>query len=128
MSAEESTAVVRSVLERLWRGDYGVLEEHPGYWETRQHFPAMHAAFPDLAGTIQRQIAVGDLVATHATYRATHTGEWLGIAPTGKAVTFQGLHLDRVADGKVVHHNAEIGWFGVLVQLGVLPLRPTGPA
>jgi hypothetical protein len=34
----------------------------------------------------------------------------------------QDVSLDRVVDELVVEYNGESGWFGVLFDLGVLPL------
>lgn len=125
MSNEESNKQLLARLTRvLAEGDLDDLTEHPGYYEARQRFPALRAAFPDLTVTIDRQLAARDLVCTHAWFEGTHSGEWLGIAPTGKRVRFQNIALDQVVDGKVVQHNAESGWLSLLMALEVLPLRP----
>jgi predicted ester cyclase len=36
--------------------------------------------------------------------RATHRGEFFGIPPTGKQVTVTGIHVLRIADGKIAEH------------------------
>ena len=123
MDTEANKAVVRHILENLRPGNLEVLEGHPGYWQTRQVFPATFAAFPDFRMTVKRQIAEGDEIATLAICRGTHLGEFLGIPPTGKEVSFQSMNLDRVVDGKVVQHNGEAGWFSVFLNLGALPLK-----
>ena len=43
----------------------------------------------------------GDLVASRWEGRGKHTGELMGIAPTGKDAIVSGLPLSRVADGKI---------------------------
>lgn len=126
MDTEANKAVVRHILENLRPGNLAVLEAHPGYWQTREVFPATFAAFPDFRMTVERQIAEGDEVATFATCRGTHLGEFLGIPPTGKEVSFQSMNLDHVVDGKVVQHNGEAGWFSVFLNLGALPLKREG--
>lgn len=119
---ERNKRLLRRLTKIIVDGDLEDLADHPGYYETRHRLPALRAAFPDLTVTIERQVAEGDLVATHAWFEGTHTGEWLGIAPTGKRVRFQNVSVDRVEDGKVVQHNAESGWLSLLMTLGVLPL------
>ncbi len=64
-------------------------------------------AFPDYHGTNVIQIAEGDLVANRFVYYGTHLGEFKGLAPTGRQVTFEGLSIDRVVDGKIVESWAE---------------------
>ncbi len=58
---------------------------------------------------------------TRWTFRGTQTGEYLGIPPTGRRVTFTGTTIYRIADGKA----AECWWnydtLGMLQQLGVIP-------
>lgn len=58
------------------------------------------SAFPDLHDTIEEQIAEGDRVATRFTMRATHRGEFLGIAPAGREVVLTGVVIYRVSEGK----------------------------
>ena len=51
----------------------------------------------------------------------THSGEFMGVAPTGRRVTMSGIDIVRVAGGKIVEF-----WYGehlleLMQQLGVLP-------
>ncbi len=45
----------------------------------RDRWPMMQAAFPDMSWTIGRQVAEGDLVATHTWLEGTHLGPFVGI-------------------------------------------------
>ena len=45
----------------------------------------------------------------------------MGIAPTGNQVTFTGIDILRIADGKVVEHWGNVDELGMLRQLGVIP-------
>lgn len=54
-------------------------------------------------------------------FRGTHTGEFFGIPPTGKSVTFSGMHLMRIADGKIAEHWGNNDDLGLMRQLGVVP-------
>lgn len=78
-------------------------------------------AFPDGRITIEDQVAEGDRVATRWTGRGTHTGDLMGITPTGKEVTVSGLTIDRLADGKIVESWQLFDALGMLVQLGAIP-------
>src|SRR5215471_2883799 len=59
-------------------------------------------AFPDGQYTIEDMIAEGDRVVVRQTFRGTHRGDFLGIAPTGKPVTVTEIEIFRFANGKSV--------------------------
>ena len=120
---ERNKAIVLGMYERLHRGELAVLDDHPGMAETKVYFPLAFAAFPDLAARVEQVIAEGDKVVVHIWLTGTHTGPLAGIPPTGKAVEFQLIAIDRLEDGRVVQHNSEEGWMNVMMQLGVLPFR-----
>lgn len=124
MSIEEKKQLVRRLEVAGIEGDLSELDDHPGYWQMRKVMPRLRRAFPDMTTTLQRQVAEGDLVASYSILEGTHTGRFMGIEPTGKKVRFQHVAIDEVRDGKVVEHNGESGWLGVLVELGVLPVKP----
>src|ERR1700686_3421146 len=60
------------------------------------------SGFPDARVTVEDLVAEGDKVASRVTVSGTHTGEYFGVAPTGKRVTFSMRNIDRVASGKIV--------------------------
>jgi predicted ester cyclase len=51
----------------------------------------------------------------------THTGELLGIPPTGKPVDVTGIWIDRVQGGKIVEEWGVSDQLGMLQQVGVVP-------
>lgn len=72
-------------------------------------------------------IAEGDKVSARFIVSGTHTGEFLGIPPTGNAVTIIGTGIIRFADGKDVEHHVNFDALGLMQQLGVLPAeQPAG--
>ncbi len=84
-------------------------------------YTGLRAAFPDIHFTIEDQIAAADRVVTRWSARATHSGEFQGIPPTGNAVVVTGIDIDRIADGKVVECWPVVDELGLLHQLGVAP-------
>ena len=74
---------------------------------------------------IRNLIGDGDLVAVHATHRAVHTGDLMGIAPTGREVAYDYVHILRFRDGKAVEHWSVRDDATLMRQLGVTPGRPT---
>jgi predicted ester cyclase len=49
-----------------------------------------------------------------------HTGEFMGIPPTGKHVVCRFASFDKVVDGKIVSSEIFPDMLGLFVQLGVM--------
>ncbi len=58
--------------------------------------------FSDLKVSVLDAFAEGDMVATRVLYEGVHTGECMGIAPTGRKITFEGLENFRLENGIIV--------------------------
>jgi predicted ester cyclase len=84
--------------------------------------------FPDFHAIVEDEIAEDDLVAQRITCYGTHQGEFSGIRPTGRPVSFQIIEISRAgADGKFAEHWSSADLPGVLRQLAG-PAQATGPA
>jgi predicted ester cyclase len=79
---------------------------HAGRAQTLAAFAEIRTAFPDMSLEILEMIAEGDTVVTHWRPTATHRGPYRGVAPTGQQVTWSGLALHRVGDGRIAEHLA----------------------
>ena len=66
-------------------------------------------------------IAEGDKVVIRWVNTATHTGDLMGIPPTGKTVTLTGTDIFRIEDGKLAEMWQNWDQMGMLIQLGVIP-------
>lgn len=85
-------------------------------------FLGLHlGAFPDVRATVEDLLADGDKVIVRVSYRGTHQGAFMGMAPTGKQITVMGIHIFRVANGKLVEHWGLTDRIAALRQLGVVP-------
>ncbi len=88
------------------------------------HVRGVRAVYPDLQIAIQHQIAEGEWVATALSAVGTHSGEWLGMAPTHKRLTFTGVNLNRVVNGKIVEHGGAANMLHPFLAAGALvPVR-----
>ena len=78
------------------------------------------ASFPDVHMEIVELIAEGDKVVGRFTCSATHLGEWLGQAPTGRRFErVDEVAIFRFRDGKIVHAWSLEDTLGRLQQLGL---------
>ncbi len=90
---------------------------------------SLFQGFPDIQHTIfQRKgfanediIAEGDKVVYRTTLKGTHTGEFMGIPPTGKSVVINDFNLLRIAEGKIVESWYDCNLLAVMRQLGLMP-------
>jgi predicted ester cyclase len=87
----------------------------------KQVFRLLHTAFPDLQIEIEDLIPEGDLVVGRVTARGSHQGEFMGIAPTGKPVSFNAIDVVRIAGGKIVERWSQADNLALLQQLGAVP-------
>ncbi len=92
----------------------------------KEHITGVRRTYPDLMLTVEHQIAEGDWVATLITARGTHTGTWLGMKPTGKVLTYSGVNLDKVVNGRIVEHGGAANMLGPLLEAGAV--RIVGPS
>lgn len=79
-------------------------------------------AFPDLTYRVDLQVIQGNLVATRFTATGTHTGTFQGIPPTGRRVTYTGIDMNRVVDGRIVEAWVNYDALGLLQQIGAVPI------
>jgi predicted ester cyclase len=80
-------------------------------------------AFSDLERTNVLSFASddGEYVCTVDTYRDTHDGELMGIAPTGASVEVQGVVMVRIENGQIAEMWNLMNFLGLLQQIGVVP-------
>jgi steroid delta-isomerase-like uncharacterized protein len=90
-----------------------------------QHNNVFGQAFTDKHFTLKDQIAEGDKVVARATWRATHTGEFRGLPPTGKQIAISAFIIDRVKNGKIVEHWSLFDQMSMMQQLGIVPSPQT---
>jgi predicted ester cyclase len=94
-------------------------DQKPGPEGFKGFFATMRSAFPDLQVTGETMVADGDQLAVAYRMDGTHQGEFLGLAPTGRKVSFRGLQIARFADGKAVERWGSSDQLGMFQQLGV---------
>jgi len=87
----------------------------------KKYFADVQKGFKDAKISVEKAWGVGDFVITETTFSGTHTGPFMGMQPTKKAVNIHGVDIVQFKDGKMVK-----GWtYGnsaeVMVQLGLMP-------
>jgi predicted ester cyclase len=107
MSVDGNKELVRRYFDERWNGkNSAVIDEllspSLGIEEAKAYVDSVHAAIGGIQMTMEDLIAENDQVVVPWSITGVHQGEYLGVAPTGQRVTFRGLALLRIADGKIV--------------------------
>jgi predicted ester cyclase len=74
------------------RHEAGYPAESQGSAGLKQFIEALRVGFPDWNCAIEETLAVGDKVVVRYRCTGTQTGEWNGLAPTGKQIEFTDNH------------------------------------
>jgi predicted ester cyclase len=86
----------------------------------KQFGMSFYLAFSQGKHVFDEVVVSGDRVVTCGTFTARHLGEFQGLPPTGKQISLSIMHIDRVADGKIVEHWGQGDALGLMQQLGIV--------
>jgi steroid delta-isomerase-like uncharacterized protein len=141
VSTEQNKTLVRHMIEETFnRGNIGRFDEFlaPDFVErevlppgipagregVKQLTVMLRSAFPDFQATIEDIVAEGDKVVIRQTWTGTQRGEFMGVPPTGRMVSFGVIDILRLAEGKCVEHWGQMDTMSLMQQLGVIPAGP----
>ncbi len=141
MSLEENKAIVRKWIESYNKQNLASKEaavdeflapdyidhiHHGGPEGVKQVFNMAFKGMPDWHETIEDIIAEGDKVWLRLTYTGTHTGEWFGLAPTGKKITATAVGIYRIVNGKIVEGRFVSDAMDMNKQIGAIEYTEKG--
>jgi steroid delta-isomerase-like uncharacterized protein len=86
----------------------------------KQVWAMLLRAFPDLHVAVEDVIAEGDKLVCRNTVTGTHQGEYMGLPPTGKSVTYNEIFIVRFADGRIAETWGVVDVLSQMRQLGVI--------
>jgi len=97
-------------------------KEVRGREELKQFLSMFFNAFPDLRFDVEDIFAEGDKVVSRVIGRGSHKGVLMGIPPTGKQIATTAICINRFVCERIAEDWELIDLFGMMVQLGVIPL------
>ncbi|WAP58217.1 ester cyclase [Streptomyces sp. S465] len=111
--------------DMIWRG--GSLGEYHGI-DAYKNFMAANAAgaFTGMRLDVIQAVAQGDTVVLLFTNSGTHTGAFMGTAPTGKHAQWLGTGVYRIKNHKIAEATFTEDILGLLLQLGITTLPSAG--
>jgi predicted ester cyclase len=104
------------VPEVKWHG--GLLGTVEGVANVTEMLRGFIGALPDLHAAEQDVVAADDTVAVRYVVEATHEGNLLGIAPTGRRVRWDAVDIYHLADGMIVEEWAGDDLAAIMTQVG----------
>jgi len=93
----------------------------PGLDGIKAFYAAFWAAFPDVKLSLDDVLAAGDRVAARFSFTATHRGEFMGAAASGRSVAVGGITILKFRDGKCIERWSEMNTLALLQQIGAIP-------
>jgi predicted ester cyclase len=126
---QEDAAIDELVSEDFTPHTFGPMPR--GREGLREGMKRAGAGVSDPEFTIHDMIAEGDRVAARMTTSATHSGAFMGIAPTGNRYSIDEIHIFRLRDGQMIEHWHAFDTASLMSQLKGEPQRggpgPTAP-
>jgi len=144
MANQQAIELVTKIYEAFNRRDLDALDEYlaPDYEdysvgtpyptpfdrETLKELLTIYFnAFPDAQFAASDFITEGDKIAWRDHLTGTHTGEMMGIPPTGRKVDVWGMGTGEMRDGKACRHYSVFDNLGLMQQIGVIPVPGQQP-
>lgn len=81
------------------------------------------AAFPDLRFAIEDLVVEKNKVVAFWTMTGTHKREYRGVPPTNKKISFDGVTIHHVVNGKIIESFVTMDYLSLMQQLGVIPAQ-----
>jgi steroid delta-isomerase-like uncharacterized protein len=137
MSADENIQLMRRWFQEVWnegrvetvyellspdavaRGQRGAEKEIRGPEEFAQFVREIRGAFPDIQVSVEDVFGADDKVVLRWSGVMTHTGDALGMPPSGRRVRSRGITIARIVDGRIVEGWDNWDQLGMLEQIGV---------
>jgi steroid delta-isomerase-like uncharacterized protein len=85
-------------------------------------FASFLNAFEGFRVQVDDVLDAGDSVVGRYTYRGRHTGEFLGVPPSGTEIEMHSIDIWRVSDGRFVEHWDELNTLELFQQIGAIPV------
>jgi len=91
---------------------------------TKKYYETLRNSFSELHFQVHENVGVlveNDMIALRTIITGTHTGEYAGVAATGKQVQTSASHFFRVRDDRLVEHWQVVDTYRILVKIGRIP-------
>jgi predicted ester cyclase len=108
--------------------DHGPMGDMHGPEAFKEMVGMWRSAVPDVHCEVEQLFSSGDMAAWLVRTTGTHTGEMMGIPPTGNRIELLSPNIGRIRDGRAAEHWADQSMFQFLQQIGAIPQAPAASA
>ncbi len=115
------SAVIDEVVDPDVRNTTPLPVEATGAEALKQVWAMLLRVFPDLQLSVEELVAEGDTVVSRHTVRGTHRGDYLGLAGTGRPVSYGEMFIFRFENNRIAEISGIVDVAGQMRQLGLLP-------
>lgn len=77
----------------------------------------------DTRVTVEDAFAIGDRVVGRYTYRARHTGPFVGVPASGTELTMRSIDIWRFENDRFVEHRDELNLLETFQPMGAIPMQ-----
>ena len=132
MTLEENKSVVIKMFQAINKQDIDAVEElmrhdfvvhmqgkMQGWAASRKSLRDEFSAFPDLKVEVESIVAEGDMVCVRLNETATHVGEYRGLTPTGRRLSYSVAGYWRLVNGRINEGWIVYDQLDFLTKLGV---------
>lgn len=92
-------------------------EKDTGQDQFKEHLRMARSALSNLEARFEPVVKGGSRIAAHASVAGTHSGEFLGVAPTGKRLSWREVHAFDTHAGRIVEHWMDAALLTVYLQM-----------
>ena len=103
--------------------DVALSQTYHGKEEVRSYIHMFLTAFSGLDISLSNYLVSGDWAIVEGTIKGTHTGPFLGYAPTGRQIEFKTCRIFSLRDGLIYRGRAYYDLATILRQIGALEER-----
>jgi predicted ester cyclase len=94
----------------------------------KQFVRMLHGGLSDVRVTIHELLVDGNTGIGRVTFEGRHTGNFMGIPATNRAVSFDVVDIVKYREGKIREHYGLFDGVGLFMQLGLIPAPGEAPA
>jgi len=140
MSTEANKQVVRRFYDEVMgQGKTDVLDElmvenfidhgealfgsEPGRQNLKNGVAYTQNIFPDFHVQLHQMIADGDMVGVVGTMTCTQQGDFLGVPTSGNELTWKGIAMFRLENGKIAERWFNSDSLSIATQMGIVSLK-----
>ena len=100
--------------------DHGPMGEMRGVPAFKEMIAMWRAAVPDVHCEVEDFFSDGEMAAWNVRTTGTHTGEMMGMPPSGRSIELVSPNIGRMRDGRAAEHWADQSMFQFLQQIGAM--------